>query len=36
MKMRIVAKKLQIVSDSFGVRKALWKIQDYGNRESYL
>ena len=33
---RIMAKKLQAVNDSFGVRKAIWKIADYGNRELYL
>jgi hypothetical protein len=31
-----MAKKIQAVSDSFGVRKAVWKIADYGKRESYL
>jgi hypothetical protein len=36
MKMRIMAKKLQAVNDSFGVRKAIWKIADYGNRKLYL
>jgi hypothetical protein len=36
MKMRIMARKIQAVSDSFGVRKAIWKIADFGKRELYL
>lgn len=36
MKMRIMAKKLEAVIDSYSVRKAIWKIGVYGHREEYI
>jgi hypothetical protein len=34
--MRIMSKKLQQVVDQFLLRKALWKISNYGEREEYI
>jgi hypothetical protein len=34
--MRIMAKKLEAVLDSYSVRKAIWKIGVYGHREEYI
>jgi hypothetical protein len=32
LRMRIMSKKLESVFDAFNVRKALWKIDNYGVR----
>ena len=34
--MRIMAKKLEAVLDSYNVRKAIYKIGVYGHREEYI
>jgi hypothetical protein len=36
LKMRIMAKKIEAVIDSYSVRKAIWKIGVYGHREEYI